>query len=47
MQVEDPDGNILRFGSDPKKNEPIGPWLDMHGDRWVRSPQGWTRDHAS
>jgi predicted lactoylglutathione lyase len=47
MQVEDPDGNVLRFGSDPKKDEPIGPWLDMHGNRWVRSPQGWTRDHAS
>jgi uncharacterized glyoxalase superfamily protein PhnB len=36
MQVEDPDGNILRFGSDPKKDEPEGEWLDMYGNRWVK-----------
>lgn len=47
MQVEDPDSNVLRFGSDPKKNEPIGPWLDMYGNSWMRSPQGWTRSSAS
>jgi uncharacterized glyoxalase superfamily protein PhnB len=35
MQVEDLDGNILRFGSDPRKDEPVGPWLDMNGDRWL------------
>lgn len=35
MQVEDPDGNILRIGSEPKPNEPYGPWLDMNGNRWV------------
>ena len=40
MQVEDPDGNVLRFGSDPRKGEPDGPWLDMHGVRWVRLPDG-------
>lgn len=40
MQVEDPDGNVLRFGSDPKKDQPTGPWLDMYGDRWVRSEKG-------
>jgi len=40
MQVEDLDGNILRFGSDPKKDEPEGPWLDMYGDRWIRLPDG-------
>ncbi len=34
MQVEDPDGNVLRFGSDPKKGEPFGPFLDMHGRLW-------------
>jgi hypothetical protein len=27
----DPDGNVLWFGSDPKKGEPYGPFLDMHG----------------
>ena len=37
MQVEDPDGNVLRFGSDPKKDEPFGPFLDMHGRLWPPS----------
>jgi|NGEPerStandDraft_6_1074524.scaffolds.fasta_scaffold173452_2 catechol 2,3-dioxygenase-like lactoylglutathione lyase family enzyme len=41
MQVEDPDGNVLRFGSDPKKDEPFGPFLDMHGRLWPPS-QGST-----
>ncbi len=40
MQIEDIDGNVLRFGSDPKSNEPIGPWLDMNGIRWVRTDDG-------
>ena len=40
MQVEDPDGNVLRIGSDPKKNEPVGEWLDMRGRRWIKSPEG-------
>jgi len=40
MQVEDLDGNILRIGSDPKKDEPIGDWLDMHGVRWRKLPDG-------
>ena len=40
MQVEDLDGNVLRFGSEPKKDEPIGPWLDMDGNRWIRTPDG-------
>jgi predicted enzyme related to lactoylglutathione lyase len=34
MQVEDPDGNVLRFGSDPKKGEPFGLFLDMNGRLW-------------
>ncbi|MBX7151929.1 VOC family protein [bacterium] len=34
MQVQDPDGNVLRFGSDSKKGESYGPWLDMHGKYW-------------
>jgi catechol 2,3-dioxygenase-like lactoylglutathione lyase family enzyme len=41
MQVEDPDGNVLRFGSDPKEDEPFGPFLDMHGRLWPTS-QGST-----
>jgi len=35
MQVEDLDGNILRFGSDPRAGEPDGEWLDMYGRRWL------------
>lgn len=28
MQVEDPDGHVLRFGSDPLEDEPFGDWID-------------------
>lgn len=35
MQVEDLDGNILRFGSEPRAGEPDGEWLDMYGRRWL------------
>ena len=34
MQVEDPDGNVLRFGSEPKKGEPYGQFMDMQGRLW-------------
>ena len=45
MQVEDPDGNVLRLGSEPKPDQPFGEWLDMRGDSWVMSPDGvWTRE---
>lgn len=40
MQVEDPDGNVLRCGSDPRTDEPVGEWLDMRGRRWAMSPAG-------
>ncbi|MFZ0819478.1 MAG: glyoxalase superfamily protein [Candidatus Acidiferrales bacterium] len=44
MQIEDPDGNVLRMGSEPKADQPLGEWLDMRGDTWVRTPEGgWTR----
>ena len=43
MQVEDLDGNVLRMGSEPEEGAAIGEWLDMRGDRWVRSGDGWTR----
>lgn len=36
MQVEDPDGNVLRIGSEQRKNEPEGEWLDMYGKRWLK-----------
>ena len=34
IQVEDLDGNVLRFGSDPIAGQAFGPWLDMHGQLW-------------
>lgn len=44
MQIEDPDGNVLRLGSEPKPDQPIGAWRDMRGDRWTMLPDGgWTR----
>jgi catechol 2,3-dioxygenase-like lactoylglutathione lyase family enzyme len=45
MQIEDPDGHVLRFGSEPKKDIPVGEWLDMRGDTWKPLPDGgWTRE---
>jgi catechol 2,3-dioxygenase-like lactoylglutathione lyase family enzyme len=40
LQVEDPDGNILRLGSHPLPGQPIGEWLDMHNRRWAPAPNG-------
>lgn len=34
MQVEDPDGNVLRFGAEPKKNNSFGLFMDMNGRLW-------------
>ena len=48
MQVEDLDGHVLRFGSDPKEGVPFGPWLDMNGDRWFRDADGrWRVERRS
>jgi predicted enzyme related to lactoylglutathione lyase len=45
MQLEDPDGNVLRIGSERRADRPDGAsWRDMRGVRWVRSPAGeWSR----
>jgi uncharacterized glyoxalase superfamily protein PhnB len=44
LHVEDLDGNVFRFGSGNKPGEPFGDWLDMHGLRWKRLPNGgWNR----
>jgi len=34
MQVEDLDGNVLRIGSDPEKEKPLGIWRDADGVQW-------------
>src|SRR5262245_2543879 len=48
MQVEDLDGNVLRFGSEPKPHERFGPWRDMRGDLWVHTAEGqWIREDRS
>jgi hypothetical protein len=41
MQLEDPDGNVLRMGSDRKDDQPIGEWLDMQGRRWKFEKGDW------
>jgi catechol 2,3-dioxygenase-like lactoylglutathione lyase family enzyme len=47
MQVEDLDGNVLRLGSEPKPDRPFGPWCDMRGTLWTRSPEGkWIPDRG-
>jgi len=44
MQIEDPDGNVLRFGSDSKSDIPVGEWMDMRGHRWVMASENeWKR----
>ena len=44
MQIQDLDGNVLRLGSEQRKGEPEGEWLDMRGDAWIRNAAGvWTR----
>ena len=42
MQVEDPDGHVLRFGSEPREREPFGDWRDMSGQVWVRAVEPTT-----
>ncbi len=34
MQIEDLDGNVLRIGSDPEKDKPLGIWRDGDGIGW-------------
>ena len=34
MQVEDLDGNVLRLGSSPRRDEPFGSFLDASGVLW-------------
>lgn len=42
MQVEDIDGHVLRFGSEPRADMPVGEWIDGSGRRWVpRAEGGW------
>lgn len=40
MQVADPDGDVLRIGSEPREDLPAGDWLDMDGRLWRPTPSG-------
>jgi uncharacterized glyoxalase superfamily protein PhnB len=39
-QVTDPDGHVFRFGAESRPGEPLGPWLDGEGRRWLPQPDG-------
>ena len=44
LHVSDPDGHVLRFGSEAVPGEPLGDWLDGAGRRWSPQPDGsWRR----
>jgi len=43
FQLLDPDGNVLRFGSDHFEGQPLGPWRDMRGQDWVKTSSGGWR----
>ncbi|HUO84943.1 MAG TPA: GNAT family N-acetyltransferase [Thermoanaerobaculia bacterium] len=44
LHLFDPDGHVLRLGSDLKPGEPFGEWLDEAGVRWRSHADGsWTR----
>jgi uncharacterized glyoxalase superfamily protein PhnB len=44
VHVTDPDGHVLRLGSDTRPGEPNGEWLDAEGTRWMPQPGGgWRR----
>lgn len=43
MQVADPDGNVLRIGSEPREGEPEGEFLDASGRRWGKGVEMGTR----
>jgi hypothetical protein len=37
MHVEDPDGHVLRLGSEPRKNEPFSAWVMWYGEEAGRA----------
>ena len=44
LHVFDPDGHVLRFGSESRHGEPLGEWLDEEGGRWqYRADGSWHR----
>ena len=45
-QVRDPDGHVLRFGSDLRAGEPMGEWLDGAERRWIPTDDGGWRERV-
>ena len=43
VQIYDLDGNVLRLGSDQKRDQPLGTWLDMDGVEWTLADGKWVR----
>jgi uncharacterized glyoxalase superfamily protein PhnB len=43
LHISDPDGHVLRLGSDTLPGEPYGEWLDAEGARWIPDARGWRR----
>lgn len=44
FHVLDPDGHVLRLGSEPLCDQPYGAWLDEQGTRWTpKGDGGWER----
>ena len=44
VHVFDADRHVLRFGSDAPEGQPLGPWLDEEGVRWMPEGDGsWSR----
>jgi uncharacterized glyoxalase superfamily protein PhnB len=40
LHVTDPDGHVLRFGSEATEDEPCGDWLDSAGRLWRPQEDG-------
>ena len=40
LHIFDPDGHVLRFGSEAPEDGPLGEWLDEDGRRWQAHPDG-------
>ena len=45
LQVADPDGHVLRFGSDAT-DAPVGAWRDGQGRLWFPQSDGSWREEA-
>lgn len=43
LHVFDPDGHVLRLGSEAAQGDPLGEWLDEDGARWRYQPDATWR----